>query len=189
MSTKPVKVDPRIRRTRQMLADAFRELLKETAFDKIGVNDIVKQTTLNRATFYDHFPDKFALLASMMQDRFKAMIDARVKMKEPGDECEHALKQIVLATCEFVSETSSGCQKHQQQFEPMVEAQVKAVIQEILNEGLRAHKVRNAELKATMFSWAVAGAAFQWNRERKISANTLAKELLPLLMATLHPPG
>ena len=56
------KMDPRIRRTRQMLQDALKRLLEEKQFDKISVQDITVLATLNRATFYAHYPDKFALL-------------------------------------------------------------------------------------------------------------------------------
>ena len=65
MSIEPVKIDPRIRRTRQMLFQAFQDLLAEKTFDLISVQDIAERSTLNRATFYDHFTDKFALLEAM----------------------------------------------------------------------------------------------------------------------------
>jgi len=186
MSTELTKIDPRVRRTMQMLTDAFSDLLKEKAFDMITVQDIVKRSTLNRATFYDHFPDKFALLASIMRQRFRALIEEKVEKNGEG-ECAESLKQLVLAACEFLSDTASGCQKHQHQFEPMVEAQVKAVIQDYLLEGFRSYGVQNPELKATMVSWGIAGAALQWSRERSISADALAKEIIPLIVATLRP--
>ena len=59
-------LDPRVRRTRKMLQDALAQLLKEKEFDKISIGDIAEASTLNRATFYDHYPDKFALLHSLV---------------------------------------------------------------------------------------------------------------------------
>ncbi len=57
--------DPRVVRTRQLIIDAFVDLLGKKDFYSITVSDISKQATINRATFYAHFTDKFALI-----DRF-----------------------------------------------------------------------------------------------------------------------
>src|SRR5580698_5505232 len=135
MTPEPPKIDPRIRRTRQMLFQAFQGLLAEKAFDLISVQDITERSTLNRATFYDHFTDKFALLEAMIGERFNTLIDARMKGSEGT--CEASLRQLILAACDFLAEVSSGCQKHQRQFEPIVESRVKAVMREHLLEGLR----------------------------------------------------
>ena len=77
MTAEPMKLDPRIRRTRQMLFKALQDLLAEKTFQLITVQDIAERSTLNRATFYDHFTDKFALLEAMMGERFQTLIAAR----------------------------------------------------------------------------------------------------------------
>jgi len=46
------RLDPRIRRTRQLLQDALKRLLEEKEFDKITIQNITEAATLNRATFY-----------------------------------------------------------------------------------------------------------------------------------------
>ena len=56
------QMDPRVRRTRQLLQQALDKLLQTKDFENISVQDIAEAATVNRATFYDHFPDKFALL-------------------------------------------------------------------------------------------------------------------------------
>jgi len=45
------------RRSRQMIREAFEELLEEKGFHKITVTDIVARADLNRSTFYAHYPD------------------------------------------------------------------------------------------------------------------------------------
>lgn len=184
MPLDPSKVDPRIRRTRQMLFKAFQDLLTEKTFDQISVQDITERSTLNRATFYDHFTDKFALLEAMIGERFSTLIDARMKGSEGT--CEASLRQLILAACDFLAEVSSGCQKHQRQFEPFVESQVKAILYEFLLEGIKRHKDKNPELKATMVSWAIAGAALQWSRKRKTPADQLADAVLPTIHTALE---
>jgi AcrR family transcriptional regulator len=184
MTCDPSKLDPRIRRTRQMLFQAFQDLLAEKTFDLISVQDIAERSTLNRATFYDHFTDKFALLEAMMGERFGMLIEAR--MAGSKGTCENGLRQLILAACDFLAEVSSGCQKHQRQFEPFVESRVKFILREFLLEGMRSHLVKNPELKATMVSWAIAGAALQWSREKKTSPDELADAVLPTVHTALQ---
>jgi len=180
----PSKIDPRVRRTRQMLFQAFEDLLGEKNFEQISVQDISERSTLNRATFYDHFTDKFALLEAMMGERFSTLIEAR--MAGSAGTCEASLRQLILATCDFLAEVAAGCQKNQRQFEPFVESQVKAILYEFLLGGLKSYKAKNAELKAMMVSWAIAGAALQWSRKRKTSADQLADAVLPTIHTALE---
>ena len=184
MTAERVKIDPRIRRTRQMLFQAVQSLLSEKSFDSISVQDIAERSTLNRATFYDHFTDKFALLEAMMSERISASIATRMQQSTEG--CQSALRQLILAACDFLAEVSSGCQKHQRQFEPLVESQMKAVMYETLLPALRAHGVENPELRATMITWAIAGAALQWSREKKISAEAFADSVLQMTPTPLE---
>jgi AcrR family transcriptional regulator len=178
------KVDPRIRRTRQMLFQAFEDLLAEKTFDLISVQDIAERSTLNRATFYDHFTDKFALLEAMTDERFSTLIGERLAGN--AGTCETSLRQLILACCDFLAEVSSRCPKQQRQFEPVLESRVKAILYRFLLEGLRSHHAKNPELKATMVSWAIVGAALQWSREKKTSADQLAEAILPTVHTALQ---
>jgi AcrR family transcriptional regulator len=171
------KLDPRIRRTRQMLFQSFSNLLGEKSFDQISVQDIAEHSTLNRATFYDHFTDKFALLEAMIGEKFRGCIAARLAEDTP--DCENRMRQLILAACDFLAEMAAGCQKHQRQFEPIVESQVKAIIREFLLEALQKHDAKCPGLRATMMSWAIAGAALEWSRKQGISADELADAILP----------
>ncbi len=178
------KLDPRVRRTRQMLFQAFQELLVEKGFDQISVQDIAERSTLNRATFYDHFPDKFALLEAMISERFGKAIEARMEGGEPA--CEKSLRQLILAACDFLTELSSGCTKNRRQFEPIAESCVRTILRESILRGLEAHGARNPELKATMVSWAITGAAIQGIREKKMSPEELAAAVLPTIQTALE---
>jgi AcrR family transcriptional regulator len=55
-------LDPRVRRTRQLLRNALIELIPEKGYDSITIQDITDRATLNRATFYLHYRDKEDLL-------------------------------------------------------------------------------------------------------------------------------
>jgi len=178
-------LDPRIRRTRQMLFNALGELLTEKSFDDISVQDIADRSTVNRATIYDHFTDKFALLEAKITDQFRSQFDARMAGTEGS--CPVAQKQLVLTLCEFLSKVA-GCQKLQRQFEPLVEARVKSILREymldsILKQGL---PLAEAEIRATLASWALYGSALEWSREKRTSPEQLADTILPLIRPALY---
>src|SRR5271169_1966247 len=94
-------VDPRILRTRKLLQQALVNLMKEKEFDSISVQDIAESATINRATFYDHYPDKFALLECTVGSRFNDLLSQR-GVSFNGT-CDSALKSIVLGVCDFIA--------------------------------------------------------------------------------------
>src|SRR5690349_9810050 len=69
--------DPRILRSRRMLMDALARLLMKKEFEDVSVQEIADEATLNRATFYLHYPDKNALLQAMTESRFRNLIERR----------------------------------------------------------------------------------------------------------------
>ncbi|WP_419872517.1 TetR/AcrR family transcriptional regulator [Candidatus Pristimantibacillus sp. PTI5] len=62
------RTDPRILRTRQLLRDAFIELLQEMDIEKISVNRLAERATINRVTFYLHYRDIPDMLEKMAND-------------------------------------------------------------------------------------------------------------------------
>ena len=60
------RVDPRVLRTRRLLQDALLSLAHEKAFTDITVADITDRATVNRSTFYQHYPDTDTLLADAL---------------------------------------------------------------------------------------------------------------------------
>ena len=178
-------LDPRIRRTRQLLFSALAELLAEKNFDEILVHDIAERATVNRATFYDHFADKFALLEAKITEQFRTRFEERMAGTEGT--CPVAQKQLVLTLCDFLSEVCS-CQKRHPQFEPLVESRVKSVLREYLLHGIlkQGFPQAEAELRAAMASWAIYGAALEWSRNKSTTAEAMADTVLPLIRPALY---
>src|ERR1700728_3252822 len=92
--------DPRIRRTRQLLQGALRTLMQSKGFEEISVQDIAEAATVNRATFYDHYSDKFALLECMVGTRFGELLAARSVRFDGG--CSSALRGLVQGVCDYL---------------------------------------------------------------------------------------
>jgi AcrR family transcriptional regulator len=143
-------IDPRVRRTRLLLQHALEKLLENKKFDEISVQDITDAATLNRATFYSHYPDKFALLNCMVGTRFHDLLAER------GIEfgaCASAIRAIVLAVGDYLA--------RMRQLEPHMESAVIAVVRHMLLEGMNRHPPGSdipPEMIASAASWAIYGA-------------------------------
>ena len=66
-STREEPMDRRIQRTRALLHEALGSLIREKAYDRITVADILGRAKVSRSTFYIHFRDKDQLLMSSMR--------------------------------------------------------------------------------------------------------------------------
>jgi AcrR family transcriptional regulator len=153
-------VDPRIRRTRLLLQQALGKLLESKDFDRISVQDIAEAATVNRATFYDHYTDKFALLECLVGTRFGELLAARDIQFNGG--CSSALEGMILGVCDYLAAAPGIECERQLQMEPHLEAAVIAVVRRMILQGLEMHPpadgVSPAMLAATL-SWAIYGAA------------------------------
>jgi len=187
------RLDPRIRRTRQLLQEALRKLLEQKEFDKISVQDITEAATVNRATFYAHYEDKFALLGELTRVTFLNLLEQRNATFDGG--CSTAFQVIILAVCDYLSELQKSHSFNQHQFEPFVEATVIDQIRIVLLDGFQRHPVERsipAEMIAATASWAIYGAVKQWiNTADRVSAEefvTVAVELVrPIVLVGIVP--
>ena len=155
-------LDPRIRRTRLALQQALDKLLQEKELDRISVQDITDAAAVNRATFYDHYADKFALLESMVGSRFGDLLAARGVEFHAG--CSLALRGIVTGVCDYLA-TAPGAECTRQL--PHMEAAVIAVVRRLLLDGMRKHSASDGlppEMLASTAAWAIYGAAKEWVR-------------------------
>jgi len=151
--------DPRILRSRRMLMDALARLLIKKEFEDISVQEIADDATLNRATFYLHYPDKNALLQAMTEARFRDLIERR---SITFTDCYGALRAIALGVCDYLAETT-GCPS--QLTRMPLESSIIPVIEGMFKEGLAHHGTApgaDAGLLAATAAWAVFGAARRW---------------------------
>jgi AcrR family transcriptional regulator len=180
--------DPRTRRTRQLLQGALRDLMRSKRFDEISVQDIAGAATVNRATFYDHYTDKFALLEAMVAGGFHRLLDER-KVRYDGT-CPSAAGAVILATCDYLAQNRANeaeCRR-QSAFEPLVDAAIIAAIRRVLAAGMPGEPAAAgpAGMAATTAAWAICGAAKQWlstaNRPpAEAFAPLVLQRVLPLL--------
>ncbi|MGK5511560.1 TetR/AcrR family transcriptional regulator [Brevibacillus formosus] len=180
--------DPRVKRTRQLLQDAFTSLVKEKDFETITVRDITEKATVNRATFYAHFTDKFAILESMINESFMAIITPRISGHVVLN--EETIKSIFLAICDFHKDLSASCKRSYSSLGLEFEIRIKEKIQTIILSFINKDKMLsspNAQLlintASIMLSWGMYGAAYAWNKEgRLLTAESFVKQTMPLIM-------
>jgi AcrR family transcriptional regulator len=180
------ELDPRFRRTQRLILQSFNALLAVESFDSISVQDVTEKAEINRATFYKHFVDKYALLDRWVEQQFRQEIEARVL-----DACHYTpenLRTLILTVCEFLSRVRSDCVQSQRQFEPLIEKQVKNQIYELLNIWLGKMKAPiSTEIPATVATWAIYGLASLWSHEKKRPPlETFVDEALPLVAVNLE---
>lgn len=151
--------DPRVLRSRRMLMEALARLLIHKEFEDISIQEIADEATLNRATFYLHYPDKNALLQAMTADRFRELIARR---GISFSNCDGALRAIALGVCDYLAETT-GCPG--QLAKMPLEGSIVPVVEAMFLEGSANHAMvadRDPELLATTAAWAIFGAARRW---------------------------
>lgn len=66
------RTDARVRYTQKILKESLLKLLKEKPINKVTVKEVCDIAELNRATFYSHYSDCFALLESIENELVEA---------------------------------------------------------------------------------------------------------------------
>jgi AcrR family transcriptional regulator len=179
--------DPRIRRTRQLLQGALQTLMQTKSFDEISVQDITEAATVNRATFYDHYTDKYALLDAMVAGGFHMLLHERNVLY--NGTCPSAASAIILATCDYLTQMHGGgeCQR-QSAFEPLVEAAITSAIRRVLMGGMPkqdgSDPTPQIQMVATAASWAIYGAVKEWIRTPD---HVPAEEIVPFILQLVLP--
>ena len=179
-------LDPRVKRTRNLIFQAFSELLAEKGFRAITVQAIAQRAGINRATFYAHFPDKYALLQYSVQRAFREDLEKRTL--HACHFSEENLRALIVTVCDFIAQAGNGCKFDSTQFDALVEGQVRNQIQELLQLWLTQTKRPQEEIDiaATAATWAIYGLAQQWaRRKNKSPLDSYVRRISPLIVTLL----
>ncbi|NOH01322.1 MAG: TetR family transcriptional regulator [Chloroflexi bacterium] len=180
------KLDPRIKRTRSLILDSFGSLLAERNFENISVQDVTDKAQINRATFYAHFQDKYALLDHFIDQTFNAALEKRTLSA-----CTYSLnnlRSLIYVVCEFLVGLHTNCAQIHDQFESLVEGQIKRQIFELLSHWLTQAKPGiSSEIPATVATWAIYGLASHYSHKKKRPAlEKFVDEAFPLVAVNLE---
>lgn len=184
------EADPRVKRTRKLLQEAFMELLAEKRFHAVSVQDIAERATLNRATFYAHFEDKYALMDYMVGDLFREALQHRLASAAPFT--RDNLHVLVVTVCEFVAQFNGHCAPADRDLDPRIEAKVQQELHAFLLRWLSetppvgtsatSHRA-NRVAAASMMSWVIFGTSIEWSRsDHQQSADEWACQIVTVLV-------
>lgn len=93
------KEDLRVKKTKKNLYVALIKLMEDKSFENIKVSDICSISLTNRSTFYDHFNDKYELLASLIHD-LEQELETKLKENTSIETAkEYYMNMIELLIC------------------------------------------------------------------------------------------
>lgn len=149
-----VRTDPRVTRTRKLIRDALTSLLGEKSFESISVQDIAERATVNRATFYAHFTDKFALLDAVVRED----VAERLAQGDPLRESDPSAMLLLVANNAFGFVASHRKCRVDRDFEPQFERAIEAQLTDFL-------LAKFQHCTAMLIASALVGAAMVWRHD------------------------
>lgn len=180
---KPVKeeLDRRVRKTRQQLRDALINLILESGWESISVQDICARADVGRSTFYVHFADKEELLLTGLEELHSVLDQQRVQAKGSfafvDGLVEHAKEKARLLRALIGKRSSPNIQRR---FREVVTQLVRAELGEFELEEKQARAV------VTYIGGGFAELLTTWlDRPSSLDINTLAATFHVLANNTL----
>jgi AcrR family transcriptional regulator len=184
--------DPRVKRTRKLIVDAFLALVGEKSFQAISVQDIAERATVNRATFYTHFEDKYALIDWVVRDQFRAALTERLG-PAPQFTLDN-LRLLVVTVSEFLGQFQGhhcppGERSEQLRMEVKLQEELAAFLLGWLRQVPLAQERGSGsggvtrEAAASLLSWEIFGAGIEWSGgERLRPAEAWARDVVDILI-------
>ncbi|AWE07216.1 TetR/AcrR family transcriptional regulator [Lysinibacillus sp. 2017] len=176
-------IDPRILRTRQLIMDAFMQLAVEKDFKDITIKDITSRATINRATFYYHFFDKFDLLEKVLSENVLKGVLKNVSSYEALTTA--TLKDIFFSLLSFQKGLANQCSRSYEAFTPKIETIVKDELGRVFRDLLKVKypewSFEKVDLKSILVSWTLYGMSTKYVK----SGEQPTEQLIEALFATL----
>jgi AcrR family transcriptional regulator len=201
MATQKRREDRRIQRTRQVLQQAFVEVVREKGeamrsmrelekcFATTSIQEITERANVNRGTFYLHFTDKYMLADAVVREQFHQQL---ASVLPPASELrwDRGTLRLLVQTILNIFE---GKYHHQHQpslvLAPMIERAIQEELTELLltwlKEARRGERRRREPLEtiARVVSSAIFGTAIQWSQEETVvSSGEIADVISQVVM-------
>lgn len=145
-------VDRRVRRTRQALRRAALDIVRDKGFRAARVSEIAERADVNRATFYAHYADKFALADDLLRVEFHRRITGRVRWTAGPD--GDVVRQLTLLLWE-ASRAGDSCWRDVHVLRPRIHT----VVREEMTRSLRQ---RYEPVPAHLLGSTIVGTVCWW---------------------------
>jgi AcrR family transcriptional regulator len=199
MASQKRREDRRIQRTRQVLQQAFVDVVREKGealrslwemekgFAATSIQEITARANVNRGTFYLHFTDKYMLADAVVRERFHQQL-ASVLPPEPRWDSK-TLRLLIQAVLNALEKKYHHQHQPSLVLAPMVEQAVHEELTELLltwlEEARRGERRGGEPLEtiASVVSWAMFGTAIQWSKEETmVSSEEMADIISQVIM-------
>ncbi|MGB7342122.1 MAG: TetR/AcrR family transcriptional regulator [Phototrophicaceae bacterium] len=175
------KIDPRVRRTRKLIKQAFIDIMMDKGFDAMSVQDIADQAEINRATFYAHYTDKFDLHDHMLKQWFQEKLN-HYDVTADKQFCGDTLRSLIFAVCDFQAQLNQGCHPMDMQYKPAIEDLIQSEIYSIVHQWMQSlDGITHSDIVATAISWSIFGAGAQWSRNPQHSKAIVADTVIAMI--------
>lgn len=172
-------IDPRILRTRQLIMDAFMQLVIEKDFKDMTIKDITERATVNRSTFYYHFLDKYDLLEKVLAEDVLNGVLTNVKAQDALT--PESMTNIFKSILKFHLGLRNQCSRSYEAFTPKIETIVKEELERIFNQLLKEQypdwPIEKIELKSIMLSWSLYGMSTKYVKSGGTPTEETIREL------------
>lgn len=80
------QTDLRVIRSKKLIKEAFIDLVEETGYENVTIQDIAQRAMVNRKTFYFHYGSKAKLFEEIIQDMMDLLLEGMdLKKQESGN--------------------------------------------------------------------------------------------------------
>lgn len=186
MATPKRREDRRIQRTRQLLQQAFVELVREKGFTATSIQDITERANVSRGTFYLHYTDKYTMLDTFIREHFRHLLESKLPPTSRWD--RETLYLLIRSILEYFEAKYHHEHQPSHFATPLVERVINEELSALLLTWLKqsrshAHWRVSMETMARVVSWGIFGAAIQWSQEPSaLSSEQMAHEILMVIM-------
>jgi len=178
-------MDPRFLRTRQLIMNSFMQLTIEKEFKDITIKDITTRATVNRATFYYHFFDKYDLLEKVLAEDVLKGVLTNVNSHEALT--PESMKNIFTSILQFQTGLANQCARSYEAFTPKIETIVKEELARIFRDFLKDQHpdwpFEKVDLESIMLSWSLYGMSTKYVKSGEIPTEEMIHRLFKKLMA------
>lgn len=177
------KVDPRVLRTRKLIMDSFIDLSDKKDFTDITIKDITTEAMINRATFYNHFEDKYDLLDKALSEVL--MVNLISDKYEKSKLSEETIISIFLAITNFQKSLSARCHRgYEDKIARIIREQLEIIFYKMLLKRRQTEDEQSLKVIAVILSWGIYGASVDWRKNIKnIPPEEFIKLAMPYIMS------
>jgi AcrR family transcriptional regulator len=166
LATPPKGTDRRVQRTRQIIRQAFIEVVREKGLEGANIREITERANVSRTTFYAHYPDKFALIETFVREEFQKLVGTLPLVPSLN---RQTLPVLIQAVLEYVQRIY---QRHHlsRDLAPLIERTIHEELNTFILAQLKQSSPNRKPLtpadtdtQAQLLSWAIFGAAIEWS--------------------------